>query len=76
MTMSSASSPGAEKEEAVERGAGEGIGDNVVFAGSVTDVSGELGDVGKLALLAGGPGRGDVVKGGDGGLQGEIGSGE
>ena len=31
----------------------------------MTDVSGELRDVGKLTLLVGGPGRGDAVKGGD-----------
>ena len=48
-----------------EREAGEGIGDDIVFAGSVTDVGGELGDVGKLALLTCVPGRGDAVKGGN-----------
>ena len=46
-----------------ERGGGESIDDNIVFASGVTNVGGEFGDVGKLALLAGGPGRGDAVKG-------------
>ena len=44
-------------------GGGESIDDNIVFASGVANVGGEFGDVGKLALLAGGPGRGDAVKG-------------
>ena len=47
----------------VERGVGEGISNNAIFAGGVADVGCEFGDVGKLVLLAGGPSRGDTTRG-------------
>jgi hypothetical protein len=46
----------------------EGIGDNVIFARYVADISCKLGNVGKLALLTCRPGRGNAMHGGGEGL--------
>jgi hypothetical protein len=56
------------KEGGGDVGAGEGIGDNVIFARYVADISCEFGNVSKLALLAGRPWRRNAVHGGDEGL--------
>ena len=49
--------------EEVLKGLERGVGDSILSSGDVDNVTGELGDIGKMALLSGGPGQRGEEKG-------------